>query len=247
MVASSSVVLAGACGSSKALSPSAADPDAAGVFDRGTAGPAATPCPSLEGARCPVSDANAATDDGGEADIRTSSDGGVALDAAPAGTRLTDCPQAELTAGVMGRPDPSTALDGDAEDAGLLDASIDGTSTCRPLGSVTLACPGPGGSASAFSLSDLPLPLRAGQGYALGVHIFSGGAFFIGNAVWSLGPSTDGCTVSAPLGQWTFTGTDIVETVCVKPQQDLTQVIVTRSATEVGTDGADFTYCGACP
>jgi hypothetical protein len=235
MVASSSVVLAGACGSSKALSPSAAESDAAAVFDRGTAGPGPTPCTSLEGARCPgppdaavsadggsgaASDADAAADDGGEADIRTSSDGGVALDA---------------------------ALDGGAQDAGLLDASTDGTSSCDPLGSITLACPGPGSSAYAFNLTGLPFPLRAGQGYALGVRISSGGAFFIGNVVWSVGPSTDGCTVSAPLGQWTFTGTDIVETVCVKPQQDLTQVIVTRSAAAVGSDGADFAYCGACP
>jgi hypothetical protein len=232
MLALSSVVLAGACDSSKAPSPSAAESDAAGVFGRGTAGPGPTQCPSLEGARCPgppdaavsadggsgaTSDAAAAAHDGGEADVRTSPDYGVALD------------------------------DGSAQDPGLLDASTEGTSTCHLLGSVTLACPGPGGSATAFTTSGLPLPLRAGQGYALGVHIFSGGAFYIGNAVWSLGPSTDGCTVSAPLGQWTFTGTDIVETVCVKPQQDLTQVIVTRSAAAVGTDGAEFTYCGACP
>jgi hypothetical protein len=236
MVASSSVVLAGACGSSKALSPSAAESDAAGVFNRGTAGSGPTPCPSLEGARCP-----------GPPGAPVFADGGVALDAMPADTDPADTADGEPTADVIGSPDASTALDAGAEEAGLLDATTDDTSTCHPLGTVVPACPESGGSASAFSLTDLPFPLRAGQGYALGIHIFSGGAFFIGNVVYSLGPSTDGCTVSAPLGQWTFTGTDIVETVCVKPQQDLTQVLVTQSVAVVaGAAGFGLTYCGPC-
>ena len=250
MVASSSVVLAWACGSSKALSQSAPESDAAGVFNRGTAGQGPTPCPSLEGARCPGPPDAAVSADGSsgaasDADA-AAHDGGGALDAVPADTPPADTAPAELTADVMGSPDASTALDAGAQDAGLLDAITDGTSTCQLLGAITLACPGPGGSAPADRVTNLPVPLRAGQGYAIGVHIF-GGAFFIGNVVLTLGPSTDGCTVSAPLAQWTFTGTDIVETVCVKPQQDLTQVIVTQSAASVGNYGAEFTYCGPCP
>lgn len=247
MVASSSVVLAGACGSSKGLSPSAAELDAAGVFNRGTAGPGPTPCPSLEGARCPGPPDAAVSADGGsgaapDADA-AAHDGGVALDAAQADTHPADSALAELTADVMGSPDASTALDAGAQDAGLLDASTDGTSTCQLLGTATPGC-GAGTSAYAFSLYPLPLPLRAGQGYAFGVHIWSNGGFFVGNVVVTLGSSTDGCTVSAPLAQWTFTGTDIMETVCVKPQQDLTQVIETRSAASVGLDSNEFTYCG---
>ena len=160
---------------------------------------------------------------------------------------------ADLTADVTACPDASTAsdastvLDGTDQDPGLPDASTDDASTCFLLGS-DVYNPGPScsvfGRVFVFTLSGLPFPLRAGQGYSIGAHILSSGSS-LGSSVWSLGPSTDGCTVSAPLAQWTSTGADVVQTVCVKPQQDLTQLFVAQSIT--GSAGAEFTYCGPCP
>ena len=249
VVASSSVVLASACASSKAQPPSAAESDAAGVFS-GTAGQG--PCESLEGARCPgPADAAVSGADGSgvASDVDAAAqDGGVTLDAPPADTNPADTAPAELAGDAMGSGEASAGLDAGAQDAGLPEATTGGPSTCQSLGIEALDCPGPGSTATAFSLSGLPLTLQAGQGYAFGVNILSTGNLFIGTAAWSIGPSTDGCTVSAPLAQWTFTGTEIMDTVCVKPQEDVTQVILTLSATiELGSARIDITYCGPCP